>query len=290
MSDRLQEAIAAIKVGNKTVGKQLLIETLKADQRSETAWLWMTQVVNTNEERIKCLQNVLKINPHSEIAKKGLSKFQLKQPGQRTGPPKIEKQRSQRPSPVKPTLPPKKKASPILVILIIALVVCCGFPVALPVVSNSMRQVGLLPTFTPSPTRGPTSTPTITPIPTSTPRPTATVDPEITKARWSTVDIRDLAKNPDGYIGREVHYRGEVFSIEESSDGSAMQVWVDIPGGSEFDQEAVIVFFEGKTDNIYEGTEVEFWGYCSGAFEGTNAFGGTIQQPLILAEYLTYFY
>jgi hypothetical protein len=104
------------------------------------------------------------------------------------------------------------------------------------------------------------------------------------------VDIRALSKNPDRYSGQEVHYRGEVFTIEESDEGTAMQVWVDIPGGSEFDRDAVVVYFEGSTDGIYEGTEVEFWGYCIGTLEGTNAFGGIVRQPLISAKYLTYFY
>jgi len=103
------------------------------------------------------------------------------------------------------------------------------------------------------------------------------------------VDIRELVKNPDRYIGSELHYKGEVFNIQEDGSGAAMQVWVQIPGGSEFDREAVMVYWQGRTTNIYEGTTIEFWGYGMGSVEGTNAFGAAVVQPLISAEYITYF-
>ena len=79
MPDKLQEAISAIKAGDKTTGKQLLIAILQSDQRNEYAWLWMTQVVDSDDERIKYLQNVLKINPNNESAKRGLSALQEQQ-------------------------------------------------------------------------------------------------------------------------------------------------------------------------------------------------------------------
>lgn len=76
MSDNLQQAVAAIKSGDSENGKRLLIEVLKSNPRSETAWLWMTQVVSSNDERIKCLQQVLDINPNNELAKRGLATLQ----------------------------------------------------------------------------------------------------------------------------------------------------------------------------------------------------------------------
>lgn len=84
----LQPAITAIKAGDKATGKQLLIEIIRGNPKDEAAWLWMTQAVNTNQERLKCLQNVLKINPNNELAKKGLAAIEQKQTSQQ--PPKIE--------------------------------------------------------------------------------------------------------------------------------------------------------------------------------------------------------
>lgn len=76
MSDNLQKAIASIKAGNKAAGKQLLTEILKADPQNEQAWLWLTKVVDTNHERIQCLQKVTAINPHNETAKYVLASLQ----------------------------------------------------------------------------------------------------------------------------------------------------------------------------------------------------------------------
>ncbi len=80
MTDNLQRAIAAIKAGDNAIGKNLLVELLKADHKNEEAWLWMTRVVNSTDEKIKCLQNALVINPHNEYARQGLSRLRLPPP------------------------------------------------------------------------------------------------------------------------------------------------------------------------------------------------------------------
>jgi len=75
MSDKLNQAITTIKAGDKQTGRQLLIEILKAEPHNENAWLWMTQVVNKKEEKVKCLERVLKINPDNEMAQKGMARL-----------------------------------------------------------------------------------------------------------------------------------------------------------------------------------------------------------------------
>lgn len=100
----LQQAITAIKAGDKATGKRLLREILKIDQRNEAAWLWMTQCVNTDEDQQKCLQNALRVNPNSEQAKRGLAVLQQRQASQQ--PPKVE-------APPKPIEP---KPKPILTV------------------------------------------------------------------------------------------------------------------------------------------------------------------------------
>lgn len=75
----LQQAIAAIKSGDKATGKRLLIdEVLKNNPRNENAWLWMTQVADADEDRLNYLRHVLKINPENEAAKRGLAALQQK--------------------------------------------------------------------------------------------------------------------------------------------------------------------------------------------------------------------
>ncbi len=72
----LRQAITAIKAGDKQTGKQILAKVLKADPRNEQAWLWMTEVVDRDEDRLKFLRNVLKINPNNEAVKRKLAALQ----------------------------------------------------------------------------------------------------------------------------------------------------------------------------------------------------------------------
>lgn len=72
MSEDLQKAISAIKLGDKEAGRRILVRILKSDGQNEFAWLWMTKVVDTNEKRLECLRKVLEINPNNEVAKRGI--------------------------------------------------------------------------------------------------------------------------------------------------------------------------------------------------------------------------
>ena len=69
----LDQAIAAVQGGHKAEARHLLESVLDADERNEKAWLWLGSVVDSDEERIICLENVLTINPNNEMARKGLA-------------------------------------------------------------------------------------------------------------------------------------------------------------------------------------------------------------------------
>lgn len=73
MNDKLQEAITAIKSGDKVTGQQLLAQVIKAEPKNETAWLWMTTVTDDPEKKRYCLKTVLQINPNNQMAQKGLA-------------------------------------------------------------------------------------------------------------------------------------------------------------------------------------------------------------------------
>lgn len=68
----LDQAILAAKEGRKAEARRLLETVLDADERNEQAWLWLSGLVDSDEERSICLENVLTINPHNEAARKGL--------------------------------------------------------------------------------------------------------------------------------------------------------------------------------------------------------------------------
>ena len=69
----LNRAIVAAKAGRKAEARQLLEAVLDADERNERAWLWLSGEVDSDEERVICLENVLSINPDNQAARKGLA-------------------------------------------------------------------------------------------------------------------------------------------------------------------------------------------------------------------------
>jgi hypothetical protein len=69
---KLDDAIQAIRMGNPDEGRRLLEEMLEVDENNEQIWLWLTSVVETDEDREICLENVLALNPSNVIAQRGL--------------------------------------------------------------------------------------------------------------------------------------------------------------------------------------------------------------------------
>jgi ribosomal protein L40E len=76
MNDKLQQAVAAIKAGDRAAGQRLLVDVLKADQNNEAAWLWMSVTMDDAEKKRYCLKTALEINPASEVAKRGLAQLE----------------------------------------------------------------------------------------------------------------------------------------------------------------------------------------------------------------------
>lgn len=116
----------------------------------------------------------------------------------------------------------------------------------------------------------------------------ATATVEAIETTYQEIDVRALVKNPDRYIGSQLKLQGQVFTIEEDGGRTFLQMWVQIPGGSEFDREAVAVVFDGTLETVFEDSYILVYGVGNGKLEGTNAFGGSITQPLIKAEYVRY--
>ena len=67
-----QEAVEALRVGNKSRARELLTGLLKTDQNNATYWVWMSATVDTIKERIYCLQTAFKLDPQNAAAKRGL--------------------------------------------------------------------------------------------------------------------------------------------------------------------------------------------------------------------------
>ncbi|MBC7876685.1 MAG: hypothetical protein H7Y59_05885 [Anaerolineales bacterium] len=69
MDELLQQGITAYKAGKRDEARKIFITVVKQSPNSESAWGWMYQVSNNDQERTHCLKQILRINPKSEKAK-----------------------------------------------------------------------------------------------------------------------------------------------------------------------------------------------------------------------------
>jgi hypothetical protein len=283
MSGVLEQAIASIKAGDKVTGEQLLAEALRLDPRDELAWLWMTSIVDSETARRIYLEQVLEINPNNQIALQGVAKLESTAHQAASSQPSVAENQPAQPTLMQSatksrqtgtTLASRLKVPAIIgVVATLCAVMFLAQRFGAPV--STLGSKG--PTFTPSP-------PAQTPQP-----PTATPDAEIQMAQWGTVDIRELLRAPDTYNGIELHYAGDVVTIQEADTGAFMQTWIQVPGGEVYEREAIVVFCRCVISKVYQGSYVEFWGYGAGTIEVASAAGGNIRRPLIVvtsAEYI----
>ena len=93
MTISLDLAIAAIQSNRREEGRQLLNLLIQQNPNDEMAWLWMSEVVEKEEQRARCLYHVLAINPHSTVARQGLQRLGIEITASRpvtVEPPKVE--------------------------------------------------------------------------------------------------------------------------------------------------------------------------------------------------------
>jgi tetratricopeptide (TPR) repeat protein len=64
----LQAGIAATRAGDKEQARNCFIRALKHDPGNETAWLWLSHVMPTVEQALRCIDHLLTINPHNKQA------------------------------------------------------------------------------------------------------------------------------------------------------------------------------------------------------------------------------
>jgi tetratricopeptide (TPR) repeat protein len=70
--EMFNEAVQALKAGQRQRAKDLFTRLIRVDQANPDYWLWMSAAVDTEKEQIFCLQNVLKRDPNSIPARRGL--------------------------------------------------------------------------------------------------------------------------------------------------------------------------------------------------------------------------
>ncbi|NPV68176.1 MAG: hypothetical protein HPY64_13635 [Anaerolineae bacterium] len=72
VNDLIREGVAALKAGRRAEARELLTRATELDQMNEQAWLFLSGVVDSEEDQEICLENVLVINPNNARAQEGL--------------------------------------------------------------------------------------------------------------------------------------------------------------------------------------------------------------------------
>jgi hypothetical protein len=77
VSRLLRAGVKAVHEQRLEEARELLYQVIDLDERNERAWLWLSGVVTGIDERMVCLESVLSINPHHEVAREGLRYLQM---------------------------------------------------------------------------------------------------------------------------------------------------------------------------------------------------------------------
>jgi tetratricopeptide (TPR) repeat protein len=68
----LRQGIAAARAGDKETARNLLMRVVEQDENNAAAWLWLSGVVESLDDRQVCLENVLALDPQNQAARQGL--------------------------------------------------------------------------------------------------------------------------------------------------------------------------------------------------------------------------
>lgn len=137
----------------------------------------------------------------------------------------------------------------------------------------------------------PTAQPTLapTPTPTATPKPVPTESPaqleQAFKASATSTTVAALDKDGNADQGHIVHFTCTIFGFVKDASGNTAGANVDDPNTSGVIQ----VAFPSGTDlsQLNTGDTLEVWGIDGGTSTGQNAFGATIQEVGVAAQYMT---
>lgn len=75
-SDELRRAIELTRAGRRVEARDLFLKIVEDDQRNEIAWIWLSGLVDSLEDKIIACENALTINPGNEKVRNYLQRLQ----------------------------------------------------------------------------------------------------------------------------------------------------------------------------------------------------------------------
>ncbi len=73
------EGIRLLKGGRRQEAERALRIAASENERSVEAWLWLSQAVESEGEKMTCLLNVMELDPHNTFARQQLNSIQQRQ-------------------------------------------------------------------------------------------------------------------------------------------------------------------------------------------------------------------
>lgn len=162
-----EEAYLAFQEGNASGARDILTRLIKSEPDNYSYWLLMSGVVETEKERLFCLQEVLRLDPGNSTARQGMVILGKIPPQADLIVPISEQQVNWKIAPIEPPALPKikKRVKPVRIILPIGAVILVGSIAAILIINSDTnptnnRIVLRSPLFTmgPSPTYLPKNT------------------------------------------------------------------------------------------------------------------------------------
>jgi tetratricopeptide (TPR) repeat protein len=75
----LQKAIQSARAGRREAARDMLIDLVETDPQNEMAWMWLSGLVESLEDKIIACENVLTLNPSNEKVRLYLTQLQERQ-------------------------------------------------------------------------------------------------------------------------------------------------------------------------------------------------------------------
>jgi tetratricopeptide (TPR) repeat protein len=169
----LQSVIEALRQGDTARAREFLTRLLKDNQNNADYWVWMSAAVETQKERLYCLQTAYRLDPNNAAAKRGLVLLGGLPPDETIQPFPLNHTRpwedklkvtgeEEKPRGIKPFLghPIVRMAGILIISLALIALAFFGFNYARPLFLQSANPINPYLTYTPS----------LSPIPSPSPR------------------------------------------------------------------------------------------------------------------------
>lgn len=115
-----------------------------------------------------------------------------------------------------------------------------------------------------------------------------TEDPQAYKDSCENISYEDIARNPGNYVGKDIHFYGQVIQVMEDGNDVTLRVATKKSDYGYWNDDVVLVAYtreEGES-RILEDDMVNLYGVCAGTTSYETVRGDTLTIPSMVAKYV----